>query len=164
MNEACRSSSKLGRIASRRRIDRVSNGSFHDSGFSRATLCRGVLPIGEIRLINGEVGCNTNEVRYSIAEMLAGIGYRKVSKSDRIAFLHTTRRYRLPAFRFLPSLPPPLPLHSFPYPRSKKGERPPRRSSKIFQTDHPTWFLGWIVMSNDADRNDRPSESEAAAS
>lgn len=163
MNEACRSSSKLGRIASRRRIDRVSNGSFHDSGFSRATLCRGVLPIGEIRLINGEVGCNTNEVRYRLLKCwrVSGIErYRNSIESHSCTLYTQVSPTRFP----IPSLPPSPPLHSFPYPRSKKGERPPRRSSKIFQTDHPTWFLGWIVMSNDADRNDRPSESEAAAS
>lgn len=162
MNEACRSSSKLGRIASRRRIDRVSNGSFHDSGFSRATLCRGVLPISEIRLINGEVGCNTNEVRYRLLKCwrVSGIErYRNPIES------HSCTLHAGIAYPLSDSFPPSLPFHSFPYPRSKKGERPPRRSSKIFQTDHPTWFLGWNVMSNDdADRNDRPSESEAAAS
>lgn len=114
MNEACRSSSKLGRIASRRRIDRVSNGSFHDSGFSRATLCRGVLPIGEIRLINGEVGCNTNEVRYRLLKCwrVSGIERYRNPIESHSCTLHAGIAYPL-SDSFPPSFPP-SPFFSIP--------------------------------------------------
>lgn len=114
MNEACRSSSKLGRIASRRRIDRVSNGSFHDSGFSRATLCRGVLPISEIRLINGEVGCNTNEVRYRLLKCwrVSGIERYRNPIESHSCTLHAGIAYPL-SDSFPPSFPP-SPFFSIP--------------------------------------------------
>lgn len=137
MNEACRSSSKLGRIASRRRIDRVSNGSFHDSGFSRATLCRGVLPIGEIRLINGEVGCNTNEVRYRLLKCwrVSGIERYRNPIESHSCTLHAGIAYPL-SDSFPPSLPPSLSI-LFHIPARRKvnvlqGD-PPRFSKRIIQ-------------------------------
>lgn len=92
---------------------------------------------------------NTNERLVSIAEMLAGIGYRNVSKSDRIAFLHTTRRYRLPATfdSFLRSLPPFSPPPLFPsilFPRDRERWTSFRSIDPFFSS--PSIPRGWTQL------------------
>lgn len=137
------------------------------------SLGRGVLSIGEIRLINGGRGCNTNEVWYRLLKCwrVSGIERYRNPIESHSCTLHAGIAC-LPTFRFLPD-PSSLPLHSFPSrSRSRKVNvrdpilHFPRGSSN---SDLAVFLLNPLAsfsqyLSNDVDRNDRPSESEAAAS
>lgn len=88
---------------------------WRDSRVPRAlSLGRGVLSIGEIRLINGGRGCNTNEVWYRLLKCwrVSGIERYRNPIESHSCTLHAGIAC-LPTFRFLPD-PSSLPLHSFP--------------------------------------------------
>lgn len=149
---------------------------WRDSRVPRAlSLGRGVLSIGEIRLINGGRGCNTNEVWYRLLKCwrVSGIERYRNPIESHSCTLHADIAC-LPTFRFLPD--PSILFHPA---RDRERWTSGIQSSVSFlflhfprgssNSDLAVFLLNPLAsfsqyLSNDVDRNDRPSESEAAAS
>lgn len=149
---------------------------WRDSRVPRAlSLGRGVLSIGEIRLINGGRGCNTNEVWYRLLKCwrVSGIERYRNPIESHSCTLHAGIAC-LPTFRFLPD--PSILFHPA---RDRERWTSGIQSSVSFLSLHfprgssnydlAVFLLNPLAsfsqyLSNDVDRNDRPSESEAAAS